>query len=170
MSEPFLGEIKLFAFNFAPRGWAFCNGQILPISQNTALFSLLGTMYGGNGQTTFALPNAQDRVFLGLSNSWPQGIAGGQATHTLTDPEIPPHTHIMFCSKQTSTTTAPAAGLVYGTGDGTERNEKLFAAAGADSSAMVLGPSGGSQPHENHQPSLVMNYCIAMQGIFPSSN
>ena len=169
MSEPFLGEIKLMAFSFAPRGWALCNGQTLSIAQNTALFSLLGTTYGGDGVQNFKLPNVQDRVLLGFSNNFPQGSVGGEAAHNLTNAEMPSHTHVMFSTKVKATSTSPLNG-VYATGDGTERNEKLYSPTGSDASAMVLAGSGGGQPHENHQPSLVMNYCIALQGIFPPRN
>ena len=169
MAEPFLAEIRLFSFAYAPRGWALCNGQILPISQNQALFSLLGTTYGGNGVQNFALPNAQDRVFIGFNNNSGQGTIAGEASHTLTNSELPYHTHAMFATTSTATTGLPTGG-VYGTGDGTERNEKLFSPTGSDSSAMVLAGLGGNQAHENHQPSLVVNFCIALQGIFPSRN
>ena len=169
MAKPFLGEIKLIAFTYAPRGWAFCNGQLLPINQNQAMFSLLGTTYGGNGQTNFSLPNIQDRVLLGFDNSSPQGTTGGEASHPLTNLELPSHSHPLFATSQTASSTSPNQ-AVYGTGDGSVRNEKLFAPTGADSSAMALTGVGGSQTHENHMPSLVFNYCIALQGTFPSRN
>ena len=169
MAEPFLGEIKLFSFSYPPKGWAFCNGQLLPISQNQALFSLLGTTYGGNGTQNFALPNVQDRILMGFNGSFPQGLRSGEAVHTLLNSELPNHNHAMFATTLTATSSLPT-NAVYGTGNGTERNEKLFSPSGSDSSAMVLAAFGSGGPHENHQPSLVMNFCIAMVGIFPSRN
>jgi len=159
MSEPFVGEIRAFAFNFAPVGWAMCNGQLLPISQNTALFSLLGTTYGGNGQITFALPDLRGRVGMHLSIPHPQGESSGEETHTLTTPELPAHAHGIGAGADQGTNrpsgAVAARGGVYTTGnDGT----KMAPTDGA----------GGSLPHNNLQPYLVLNYCIALQGIFPS--
>ena len=167
MSEPFLGEIRAFGFNFAPRGWAMCNGQLLPIAQNTALFSLLGTTYGGNGQTTFALPDLRGRVPVhmgqghGLSNRI-QGEQSGEENHTLIITEMPAHAHAQPASNAEQDTNrpgnaVPAKGGVYaGSTDGTVMDAST--------------PTGGSQPHNNMQPYLVLNYCIALQGIFPSRN
>jgi microcystin-dependent protein len=170
MAEPFIGEIKLVPYNFAPRGYALCQGQLMPIAQNTALFSLLGTTYGGNGQTTFALPDLQGRAVVGkgqgfgLSNI-DQGQEGGQEFVTLSPSEIPAHTHSVNVSGSAATSAdpvnrrpavaTPATGNSYGdaTGQGM--------AAGAIQSA------GGSSPHENRQPYLTLNYIIAVQGIFP---
>ncbi len=158
MSEPFLGEIRCFGFNFAPVGWATCDGQLMPISQNTALFSLLGTTYGGNGITTFGLPNLQGRVGVHADNiSFVQGETGGEASHTLSVTEMPAHAH----------------NIESGDGQTTDRPSAAVAAIGgvyAKSATGAMAPTagaGGSQPHNNMQPYLVLNYCIALQGIFP---
>jgi microcystin-dependent protein len=169
VSEPFIGEIRIFGFNFAPRGWALCNGQILSIAQNTALFSLLGTTYGGNGQTTFALPNLQSRVPVhfgqgpGLS-PYVLGQQGGTETVTLNTNQMPNHSHLVAASSVSPNASRPgnaflAANGAYQTApDGTTMNP-----------AMIQG-SGGSQPHDNIQPYLTLNFCIALEGIFPSRN
>jgi microcystin-dependent protein len=167
VSEPFLASIVLFAGNFAPRGWAFCNGQILSIAQNTALFSLLGTTYGGNGQTTFALPDLRGRAPVsagqgpGLSN-FDLGQVGGVENVTLLTTQMPAHTHSQPATNGQQTTNRPngampARGGVYA-------NESDNSALHATSSA------GGSQPHENRSPYLTLNYIIALEGIFPSRN
>lgn len=166
MSEPFLGEIKIISWNFAPKGWAFCNGQFMPINQNQALFSLLGTMYGGNGQTTFALPDLRGRLPLHVGSGFIQGQAGGQEFHTVISSEMPSHTHIIAASSNTTGTVnvptnnifAPSNVAVYQT----SANTTLL----PDEVSSV----GGNQPHENRQPFLVVNYIIALQGIFPSRN
>ena len=167
MSQPFYGQIQPFGFNFAPRGWAMCNGQILPIAQNTALFSLLGTTYGGNGQTTFALPDLRSRVPVhfgqgpGLSN-YDLGQQGGGETVTLTAAEMPVHTHGATGSSTFTTKNpggkVPAPGGAYGTPADTSMDPAMIQAA------------GGSQPHANIQPYLAINWCIALEGIFPSRN
>jgi microcystin-dependent protein len=169
MSEPFLGQITIVGFNFAPRGWAQCNGQILPIAQNTALFSLLGTTYGGNGQTTFALPDLRSRVPIhvgqgpGLS-SYALGQAAGTETVTLNINQMPTHNHLMGASSEEGAPSSPsgqvpAKGGIYGPApDGTVMNPT------------VITNTGGSQPHENIQPYLTLNFCIALEGIFPSRN
>jgi microcystin-dependent protein len=169
-AEPFLGEIMLFAGTFTPSGYLPCEGQLLPISQNTALFSLLGTTYGGNGINTFALPDLRGRVpihvgqGLGLPN-YSQGQAGGEATHTLTVAEMPQHSHAAFADTGNGTTSSPAGALpahdpagtpVYGTN------------AVASLSGNAIGVSGSSQPHNVQSPYLVMRWCIATAGIFPS--
>jgi microcystin-dependent protein len=167
VSEPFIGSIILFAGNFAPRGWAFCNGQILSIAQNTALFSILGTTYGGNGQTTFALPDLRGRAALsagqgpGLSNR-SLGENGGAEATTLTAAEMPAHTHAQPASNADQSTNrpggaVPARGGVYaGEGDGSQLDP--------------VSATGGSQPHNNMQPYLTLNYIIALEGIYPSRN
>jgi microcystin-dependent protein len=170
MAEPFLAELRIFSFAFAPRGWALCNGQLLPINQNQALFSLLGTTYGGNGQTNFALPNLQSRVPIHFGNSFTLGQQGGEAAHTLTLAELPAHQHNMTASNDPTTGNSTSGGNNYFAP--TADNSTLYSTATAD--ATMIGTSitntGGSQAHENRQPFLVLNICIALQGIFPSPN
>lgn len=165
MSEPFIGEIKLVSFNFPPKGWALCNGQQLPINQNQALFALFGTMYGGNGQTTFALPNLRGRVPIHMGNGFTQGQAGGSTAHTLNISEIPTHTHAANIS--TAPTSPSPAGLLPAT-----NGQALFAPTSkgnlAGGGSAVVQNIGGSQPHTNMQPYLVLNFIVALQGIFPS--
>lgn len=164
MSDPYIGEIKVISFNFPPRGWAFCNGQLLPINQNQALFSILGTQYGGNGQTTFALPNLQGRIPVHQGQSYVVGQAGGEASHTLTLGEMPVHTHLPLAV--TAATGASPAGTAWATAPlpayGPSSDTAMNAAA--------LANVGGSQPHENQAPYLVLNFVIALVGIFPSRN
>lgn len=170
MTEPFLGEIRMFGFNFAPQGWAFCNGQLLPINQNQALFALLGNMYGGNGTTTFALPNLQSRVPVsqgqgaGLS-SYVAGQAGGAETVTLAAAQMPAHAHSVQASSS-------AAGSNKPDGRALARSQSHTYAAKPDSSTVVhanmLGEAGSGEPHANIQPYLALNFCIAMVGIFPA--
>lgn len=166
MAEPFLAEIRLTSFNFAPRGWALCNGQLLPINQNQALFSLLGTTYGGDGRVTFALPNLQGRMPIHAGNGYTQGQVGGEVNHTLIVTEIPQHTHTVQASTQPGTTPVPTGAVLAAPAHG----GNLYS-SGTVSAALVsstVGVTGGSQPHTNMQPSLVLNYIIALQGIFPS--
>lgn len=174
MSEPFLGMIAIYGFNFAPRGWAMCNGQILPIAQNTALFSLLGTTYGGNGQTTFALPNLQSRWPLhfgqgpGLS-SYDLGQQAGTETVTLTVQEIPMHQHPINCTDEDGTAAKPPGTILGSNASGTGIYSPL--APNGQLNANSIPPSGGgNQPHPNIQPYLALNFCIALEGIFPSRN
>jgi microcystin-dependent protein len=179
MSNPFLAEIRMFPFNFAPKGWAFCDGQILPISQNTALFSLLGTTYGGNGTSNFALPNLQGSVPLHAAGGAGPGLSlynlgqsGGESTHTLLQSEMPVHTHTAMASQSRARFSEPSPGVALGrSADG------LVAYADTeDTSALVqagasqVGSSGDSQPHNNLMPFLTLNFCIAMQGVFPARN
>ena len=171
MGEPFMGEIRIMAFDFPPQGWAFCNGQLLPINQNQALFSLLGTMYGGNGQTNFALPNLQGRVPMHVqSNVYNQGTAGGEASHTLTIQELPQHIHTAQGTSDAASSPVPTGNLLATVATTT------FGAAYQGGGAQVamapnaLGNAGGSQPHENRQPFTVLNFCIALVGIFPTQN
>ena len=182
MSQPFLGQIQPFGFTFAPRGWAFCNGQLLSISQNTALFSLLGTQYGGNGTTTFALPDLRSRVPMhfgqgpGLPN-YVIGEEGGVETVTLTLAETPVHTHSFSGTSDAANFKQPTAGgaLAESNKAGTVPGDAYYA---ADLNVNPLQPLnqgsvsqyGGSQPHTNLQPYLTINFCIAMQGIFPARN
>ncbi|MCA8992081.1 MAG: phage tail protein [Planctomycetaceae bacterium] len=167
MSEPFLAEIKIVGFNFAPRGWAFCDGQILPINQNQSLYSLLGTTYGGDGRTNFALPDLRSRVPIHKSAGHPLGEKGGQETHTLSVPEMPQHTHPFK-----GTTDAATARNAVGQGF---LGKASVAAYRTDGTAVSLNGAtinnvGGSQAHENRQPFLGLAFCIALQGLFPSRN
>ncbi|MBX7054051.1 MAG: tail fiber protein [Pyrinomonadaceae bacterium] len=166
MSEPFIAEIQIFAFSFPPRGWAFCNGQSLAIAQNQALFSILGTTYGGNGQTTFALPNLQSRTPVHPGNEIVMGQVGGSETVTLTSSEIPLHNHTMNASAGAITGGSPSG--TYLTTQPTEAMYTIPANANAQMSGLAL--SNGSQPHTNIQPYLVVNFCIALVGLFPSRN
>ena len=179
MSQPFLGEIEAFAFNFAPRGWLQCNGQILPIQQYTALFSLLGTTYGGNGIQTFALPNLQSQITNGWGAGNQLGEVSGQQAHTLLLAETPQHTHALNAAvvpDPTTNTFHPSAttGLASSIAKqgGTNPVMNLYVADPAPNVGMAaqeIGPSnGGNQAHPNIMPYLTINYCIAMSGIFPS--
>lgn len=168
MSEPFLGEIRLFAGNFAPRGWALCNGQLLPLQQNTALFALLGTYYGGDGKTTFALPNLQGRVPIGQGQGaglTPRevGEQGGESAVTLLTTELPAHSHLPSCSSG-QTASQPEAAYWGSTGRGAPA---YAATASVDLSASAAATAGGSLPHNNMQPYLGMTYIIATEGVFP---
>ncbi|MCZ8523999.1 MULTISPECIES: phage tail protein [Paenibacillus] len=169
--EPFLGEIRIFAGNFAPRGWAFCNGQLMAIAQNTALFSLLGVMYGGNGRTTFALPNLMGRVPIGVGqgpglNNRTQGEAGGNDTVTLLNSQIPSHTHT--AAAHSSSTQSSPEGAVWSKTGG-RQGPAAYVAAAPDTpmSPQAVGIAGGNQPHNNRQPFLAVNYIIALEGIYP---
>jgi microcystin-dependent protein len=167
MSTPFMTEIKIVSFNFAPKGWALCNGQLMPINQNQAIFSLLGTTYGGNGQTTFGLPNLQGEVPIHMGNGHTLGETGGQTSHTLTQQEMPQHPHQAQASTvSASGTTALAGGNILA---------PALNLYGPPNSLTNLRPDtisnfGGSQPHNNMMPYLVLNFIIALQGIFPSRN
>lgn len=166
MSEPFLSEIKLVSFNFPPKGWALCNGQLLPINQNQALFALLGTTYGGNGQTTFALPNLRGRVPTHVGNGHTLGEAAGSTSVTVNIQQLPTHTHLVQASNNPADLDDPT-GNVLG-----QAGANVYAAF---QSAAAMGPQmvtnvGGSQPHNNMMPYLVLNFIIALQGIFPSRN
>jgi microcystin-dependent protein len=166
MAEPFLSEIRIFSFNYAPKGWALCNGQFLPINQNQALFALLGTTYGGNGQTTFALPDLRGRVPIHFGDGFTLGQAGGKEFHTLTQSEMPAHNH--FAQAATNQTNAAIPG---GQWLGQALNQYNANVASLTTlTPQTIGSFGGSQPHENREPSLVLNFCIALQGIFPSRN
>ena len=173
MSEPFLGQIMAVGFNFAPRGWAMCSGQILSIAQNTALFSLLGTMYGGNGQTTFALPDLRGRVPIHLGQgpgltSRSQGEVGGEENHTLLSSEMPMHKHSLDVSTSPSTSDLPAANAVLGRS--VRSNNFIGVAPNASLAPAAIGFAGSGQPHNNMPPYLVVNYVICLEGIFPSRN
>jgi len=180
MTTPYLSEIKIMSFGFAPKGWALCNGQLLPINQNQALFSLLGTTYGGDGRINFGLPDLRSRIPIHMGNSHTLGERGGEEAHTLNISELAAHNHFV-----TASDTAPGGG----TGGHTPAPGKLLARSAAVTSsgtvdvqlyvasnttaaafANSINPIGGSQPHLNQQPFLVLNFCIALQGIFPSQN
>lgn len=164
MSEPFLGEIKVISWNFPPKGWAFCNGQLLPINQNQALFSILGTTYGGDGRQTFGLPNLQGRTPFHVGNGIVLGEQGGETTHTLNISELPAHTHV-----PTGANTAPTVGSALG--NLWAINPSLYNTSSNNAmTPQCILPTGGSQPHENMSPYLVLNFIIALQGIFPSPN
>ncbi len=171
MSEPFIAEIRIFAGNFAPRGWAFCNGQLLPIAQNTSLFSLIGTTYGGDGRTTTALPDLQGRAPMhpgrgpGLS-SRRLGERTGSETVALTVSTIPSHTHQMKGASTPSNSNAPSAAATLGRSTG--GNAYGPATSTADMSAGTLANAGGGQPHNNMQPYLAINFIIALVGLYPS--
>jgi microcystin-dependent protein len=165
MSTPYLGEIRIFSFAFAPRGWALANGQTMAINQNQALFALLGTTYGGNGQTNFSLPNLAGRVAMGAGNTYTQGEAAGEAAHTLSFAEMPLHNHVPNASNAPGAQPGPAGNYWasdsnHGLTFGTSANATLAAAA--------IANAGSSQPHSNMMPYLALNFCIALQGIFPS--
>jgi microcystin-dependent protein len=170
MSSPYLGEIKIFPFGFAPKNWVQCNGQTLPINQFQALFALLGTTYGGNGTTTFNLPNLQGNVAVhfgvGFAGTFDLGQEGGEANHTLTDQEIPSHTHSVRFAKDT-TQLSPKGH--YWAPD-TVGNVTFATAGGTALSPQAISSAGSTQAHPNMQPYLVLNFCIAMAGIFPSRN
>lgn len=165
MSEPFLGEIRPFGFYFPPKGWASCDGQLMSITQNSALFALLGTMYGGDGRTTFGLPDLRGRAGMHVSQSHPQGTREGQERVALTTDQLPPHTHAVNCSNVQGTQTSPAGKFWAQDSNG---NIVFNGEDGATMAAAAIGNAGESQPHLNMQPYLVVNYCIALQGIFPS--
>jgi microcystin-dependent protein len=162
-----MGEVKIVAFNFAPKGWALCNGQFLPINQNQALFSLLGTTYGGNGQTTFALPDLRGCASMHLGSGHTQGEKAGQESHTVTISEMPQHLHLAQASGNNASSDVPAAGVMLATAslDLYRAPSTLVAMEPG-----IVGNVGGSQPHNNMQPYLVLNFCIALSGVFPSRN
>lgn len=164
MSEPFLGEIRTTSFNFAPKGWALCNGQLLPINQNQALFAILGTTYGGNGQTNFALPNLQSRIVVHPGASHTLGEVGGEATHSLTVAETPAHTHV--ARAHSAADAATPTGAVWASTSQPEYGPPGGTAMAAGS----IGSAGSGVPHENEPPILALTYIIALQGIFPSQN
>jgi microcystin-dependent protein len=170
MADPFVAEIRIFPFNFAPRGWAFCDGQLLPLSQNTALFSLLGTTYGGDGRVTFRLPNLQGRAPMGAGQGpglSPRdlGEEGGLESVTLIASEMPAHSHAVRANALDVADTnvpSPAASFALSSGGALYQNS-----ANATASPAALVVVGGSQPHNNMQPYLTLNFCIALQGVFP---
>jgi microcystin-dependent protein len=164
VAQPYVGEIRMFAGNFAPAGWAFCSGQLLPISENETLFQLIGTTYGGDGESTFALPNLQSRVPIHQGNGFILGETGGVESVTLTVSQIPSHTHAMLASGDIANSPNPATNLVA-------RSGQLQAFLNSNPSVAMapqfIGPDGGSQPHTNIQPYLCINFIISLFGIFP---
>lgn len=169
MADPFIGEVRLMAFSFPPKGWAFANGQLLPIAQNQALFSLYGTTYGGDGQSTFALPDLRGRVPLHEGQGCPLGQATGEQSHTLIASETPMHNHLIMASNMEadSATPQPNAQLASYAASPCYISPPANLTTMADS---MFASVGGSQAHQNMQPYLVLNFCIALQGIFPSRN
>ena len=172
MSEPFLGEIMIVGFNFAPRGWAMCDGQILPINQNQSLYSLLGTMYGGDGKTTFALPDLRSRTPLHRGNGVSQGQKSGVETVTLTAGEMATHTHAIKGTTATADKGAVGsnADRGYATSPQTEPNDIIYGSAAnlVNMGPGILSNAGGNQAHDNMQPYLTLTFVIALQGLFPS--
>jgi microcystin-dependent protein len=178
MSTPFMGQIEIFSFNFAPKGWALCNGQLLPINQNQALFSLLGTMYGGDGRVNFGLPDLRSRIPISFG---PQnnvlGMRGGEENHTLNMAEMAAHNHFVGVDGTAGAINKPATTTVFGTSSGVSStgqqlaiNAYSSAGAGSTLDPRTISNTGGSQAHTNIQPYLTLNLCIALQGIFPSQN
>jgi microcystin-dependent protein len=168
MAEPFLSEIRIFSFGFAPKGWAMCNGQLLPINQNQALFSLLGTTYGGDGRVNFALPNLQGQVPIHVGSGHTLGQKGGEQAHTLSISELPTHVH-----SANATSAAATAGNPANTRLLSKSTQAALYANASNLTAMdpsSIGNVGGSQAHLNMQPFLTLTFCIALQGIFPSPN
>ncbi|MBP7460913.1 MAG: phage tail protein [Candidatus Delongbacteria bacterium] len=179
MADPFIGEIRLWGCNFAPYGWAFCDGSLLSVNQNQALFNLIGNSYGGDGNQTFAVPNLKDRIPIGFGQgpgltNHPIASSGGQTAHTLTANEMPSHSHSFTAGSATCSLGTPQNNYFgiprYSTTTGTTKNALNYASA-ADSPGMmnpnVIAPIGGSQSHENRQPYLTLNFCIALEGEYP---
>jgi microcystin-dependent protein len=167
MAEPFLSEIRIMSFVFAPKGWALCNGQLLPINQNQALFSLLGTTFGGDGRVNFALPDLRGRTPIHVGSGHTLGERGGEQAHTLSIAELPEHTHVLNASASAANALSPQNNILART-----ENSRIY---GPASSLVAMSPSsvanvGGSQAHLNMQPFLTLSFCIALQGIFPSPN
>jgi microcystin-dependent protein len=182
MAEPFLSEIRIFSFGFAPKGWALCNGQLLPINQNQALFSLLGTMYGGDGRVNFALPDLRGRTSVHVGSQFnSEGQRGGEESHTINISELPVHTHFLkgdAATAATSNVNLPTTSTVLGQSIGKPSSGSTFPVDIYNSTLnpltaanpAMIGATGGSQPHENRQPFLALTFAIALQGIFPSRN
>ncbi len=165
MAEPFLSEIRIMSFNFAPKGWAQCNGQLLPINQNQALYSLLGTTFGGDGQTTFGLPDLRGKAPIHVGGGFTLGNTGGEQAHTVTANEMTMHTHSMNASATNADAVVPTGNVLA----------QVVDTYGVPTQLTTLDPStngatGGSQPHQNMQPYVTLNFCVALQGIFPSPN
>jgi len=172
MSSPFVAEIRIFGFNFAPKGWAFCDGQLLPISQNTALFSLLGTQYGGDGKSNFGLPNLQGNVAIHTDQysgggQFPLGSESGSQAVTLLQSEMPAHSHTLTAASSIGDTNAPSPNVSLARSGNATAYQSNTTQNNVTMDPQTLTPIGGSLPHNNMMPYLTVNYCIAMQGIFP---
>jgi microcystin-dependent protein len=171
MADPFIGEIRIVAFSFPPLGWADCDGQLLSIAQNDALFSLLGTTFGGDGQTTFALPDFRGRTLVGTGNTYTLGQPDGVENVTLTQGQMPTHTHTMGADTDAGGVTSDPTQGVYATLANAAKADKAYGSPpNAAAAPGMLQPFGGSQPHENRMPFLCMRVCIALEGIFPPRN
>jgi microcystin-dependent protein len=170
MSEPFLAEIRIVGFNFAPKGWAFCDGQILPINQNQSLYSLLGTTYGGDGKTSFALPELRGRTPIHVGDGYRVGQKGGTETVTLTAAEIPAHKHALKASADDADSNSNAKALFATTSPEDSLYGDPSDASATTLSSTTITNAGGGQAHTNMQPYLTLNYCIALRGLFPSRN
>jgi microcystin-dependent protein len=168
MAQAYLGEVRLMSFAYAPKNWALCNGQLLPINQNQALYSLLGTYYGGDGHTTFGLPDFRTRMPIGIGGQYQIGQKGGEPTHTLAMGEMPSHSHATFASADQANTSTPSNTLALAQ----TRQAFLYSPVGNNSTMAgnALAPYGNSQPHENMQPYMTVSFCIALVGVFPSRN
>ena len=166
MAEPFLSEIRIMSFAFAPKGWALCNGQLMPINQNQALFSLLGTTFGGDGRVNFGLPDLRGRTPIHVGTGHSLGERGGEQAHTLSIAELPTHAHLVNATNSSATLDSPTGNILAGV------NQNAYASPGALSpmAAGSITNTGGSQAHLNMQPFLALSFCIALQGIFPSPN
>jgi microcystin-dependent protein len=173
--DPFVSEIRMFGFNFAPLGWALCNGQLMPLSQNTALFALLGTMYGGDGKSTFALPDLQGSSPMNVANQGSPGLSqrfqgemGGSQTITLLESEIPAHAHTLRATSSPADVSSPTTTTPLARSTG----KQAYAPSGSNVplALTAIAPTGGDQPHNNLMPYLVVNFCIALQGVFPPHN
>ncbi|MFZ1677591.1 MAG: tail fiber protein [Saprospiraceae bacterium] len=174
MANPFLCEIKIISWNFAPQGWAFCNGQLLPINQNQALFALMGTMYGGNGQTNFALPDLKGKAPIHEGNGFNIGQFGGEINHTVTASEMPQHNHLVNVIATNGSSTANVINP-SGASLATSAPAEIYRTSAGNPSLISMTPAtigniGGSQSHNNMQPFLVLNFIVALVGIFPSQN
>ncbi len=171
MSEPFLAEVRIVGFNFAPRGWAFCDGQILPINQNQSLYSLLGTTYGGDGRTSFALPDLRGRTPIHVDNGFTEGRKTGEETHTLDTQELPSHTHAMDANNNSVNQPSPTGNLP---GQVPSTVDNIYSSASDNLNTQFASQAvthvGGGQAHNNMMPYLAVNFCIALRGLFPSRN